>query len=578
MRLLLSALLTLAATAGYAQPPVGQPIPPPKPPAPVPKVEPTKPQPEQAKETHFAARIGKQVKLGAKLTPPDQKKPVVRLAQFLPSTPISLPAEVDYWSTPAACTVMSHMYLNDRFGCCVISGKAHAIGLAAAADKGAAIEFTDDEIQRTYFQFSPRDEGCVITEVLDYQRDRGFDWGGKNWRTDGYVQVNSGNKEQVKAAIYLFGPNTIGFAVPQSWISTAAPNAVWTPTNSQIVGGHDVTLVGYDAEGVYLSTWGIAGTPDRTKRPVKMSWPAFTSTAWVSEMYAPLYPEWYGSDKLSPTGLDVSGLKKALDDIKNGRIPDAPPPAPVPPAPVPPIPTPTPPSPIPVPPVVFPIYDVTVAGHLPYLGNVTLTGTAKPRAAGATIPSKLGIADWLKVIRFLRELIALVEGTFGQPAHAQAVAGLSIGDLQKWLPVILREIEIAAPVILADLAAGKGVGATVLDVIAALIAGGFGPVAPAAGETFDAPPAGLTSPGPGFQWRSLPGVGPGWVHDGVAAVTPASLPGFANPVAFPAAPAPRMPAIAPFGGVFAQPLTRLGGTVRQQIGAAVCGPVGCPPR
>lgn len=466
MRLLFAFLtLTLAALTAAGQPPAPAP--------PDAKAAPLK--------TFTLAKHGNvKVKLGAKLTPPDKRKPTVRLAQFLAS-PVNLPAEVDYWSNPAAITVMTEMYANNSLGDCVIAGKGHGIGLASAADGGPGIVFTDGDIKRTYFQFSPNDQGCNIPEVLDYFRDTGWDWGGKHYQIDGYVQVNFSNRDQVKAAIYLFGPNTIGFSVPADWINGAGPNVVWTPTNSPIEGGHDVTLCGYDAEGVYLSTWGIAGSADKSRRPVKMRWDAFTSNAWLSEMYAVLYPEWYGSNKLSPTGLDVPGLRKALDQIKNGQIPDGPvQPPPPPPGPV----DPPPPPPGPVNPPVGPlVLDITVAGHIPLLGNVTLTGTATQRAAQPTTgpAARLSIADWLKVIQFIEQLVALWQNhsNFG-PVDAQAGAnwGINWTDLEKWLPIIIKEVGVLAPVILADLTAGKTWGQIVADVIAALVTAGHQPVAP----------------------------------------------------------------------------------------------------
>lgn len=47
-------------------------------------------------------------------------------------------------------------------------------------------------------------------------------------------------------------------------------------------------------------------------------------------------------------------------------------------------------------------------------------------------------------------------------------------------------------------------------------------------EPMPAAPPGMTPPGPGFAWRDLPGVGPGWVHESVTAspaVAPALPPG-----------------------------------------------------
>lgn len=232
-----------------------------------------------------------------------------------------------------AAAPLGRMYLNDRYGDCVIAGKAHALGLWSAndADHGgpAVVQATDQEIYAQYQSVcGPGDRGCVIPHVLDYVQSQGFVAGGYRYTIDGYVSVDWRNQDLVKVAVYAFGALSIGINLPQAWTQ----QAVWDVTNSRIVGGHDVTVVDFGPDGVYVSSWG---------RVYLITWRAFTSTRWLEECYALLAPLWYGNDRLAPCGIDVAGLRDMLAKIGQGQVPPLPDPTP----PVPPTPPPVPPVP-----------------------------------------------------------------------------------------------------------------------------------------------------------------------------------------------------------------------------------------
>lgn len=213
-----------------------------------------------------------------------------------------------------AAVALARMYLNDRYGCCVIAGKAHALGVVSANDSDSAgeIQATDQEIYSQYQSICGRgDNGCVITRVLDVMRSRGFQAGGKRYLIDGYVAVDWTDEVRTKVVQYLFGATTVGINLPQAWTESA----VWDVTNSKIVGGHDVTAIDYDERGVYVSSWG---------RIYLMTWAAWLSKRWVEEYYAILYPQWYNGDKMAPCGVDVAGLKGALEKLAHGELPTLP--------------------------------------------------------------------------------------------------------------------------------------------------------------------------------------------------------------------------------------------------------------
>jgi hypothetical protein len=229
-----------------------------------------------------------------------------------------------------AALALARMYRNDVQGCCVISGKAHLLGLVSGNDQdsGGIILATDAEIDEQYVGIcGPGDQGCYITEVLNVMKAKGFKAGGKYYKIDGYVSVDHTDKVKSQVSQIVFGANSIGINLPRDWTQKARWSLPTTASGAQIVGGHDVTPIDYDEEGVYVSSWG---------RIYLMEWAAWMSKKYVDEYYAILAQSWYNNDQLAPNGFDVARLRAALATLGGGGIPDidvTPPPPPPPPPP-----------------------------------------------------------------------------------------------------------------------------------------------------------------------------------------------------------------------------------------------------
>ncbi len=355
------------------------------------------------------------------------RRNVVHLADFVDLAAAEPPARVDYYTKAAAS--LTRMYLNDQYGCCVVSGKAHSFGVWSGndSDSGGVVTGSDQEILSQYRKWCGHlgnDSGCIIDEVLTRILNEGMVLNGKTHRIDGFASVDHTNKKLVQVALLLTGSATIGINLPSAW----ANSDVWDVTNSRIVGGHDVSVVGYDERGVYVSSWG---------RVYLMTWAAFLSTRWVEEMYVVLSDVWYGPDKMSPAGLDVAGLKAALDRFKSGGIPDWEPTPVIPPAP-----------PAPVPPPAPRTFSgtATLTGRVPLLGSMTMTGpvvlTEGNPASAALAPAGLGLPAWL-------------------------------------VPLLLKYGEVVVPIVYRGLLAGKPWPQILQEVLAAVLAAGPHPAAAA---------------------------------------------------------------------------------------------------
>lgn len=268
------------------------------------------------------------------------------------------PDSVDYFTKAAAS--LQRMYLNNQLGDCVIAGKAHLFGVFTGNESGTVALANDSEIQNDYVAFcGPGDQGCVITDVLGSLKTTGLSMSGVRHKISDYVSVDNANSTLAKVATDLFGGLTIGINLPQVWYDNANPGFTWdvVPRGVSIIGGHDVSIVGYNATGVWVSTWGVLGL---------MTWAALAQTQIVTECYAMLAPDWTVNGNLAPNGVNVATLVSDLQMIANGQVPDVgptpvpPPPAPIPPVPnpppapppgpLPPLPPPAPPSPPPLPP------------------------------------------------------------------------------------------------------------------------------------------------------------------------------------------------------------------------------------
>ncbi len=224
-----------------------------------------------------------------------------------------LPESVDWYSKAQAS--VQRVYLNDRYGDCVIAGKYHQVGMWTANESGTAVLGTDNEVLSMYHTIcGPGDNGCDISQVLKYQQNKGLPFNGQIHKIDAFVSVDNAKQDLVKASMAIAASLSLGIDLPGAWEQS---NDVWDVTNSRVVGGHDVPTGGYDKDYVTILTWG-------GKR--RITWAAFTSRNYITECYLSLSPDWYAAAGVAPNGIDAATLKADLTAIANGQIPSVGPP------------------------------------------------------------------------------------------------------------------------------------------------------------------------------------------------------------------------------------------------------------
>lgn len=384
---------------------------------------------------------GRTVKLG-RLKPPTAPQ-VPRLKALMSFMPTATPPRaVDYYTR--ARDSIRRVYLNNRYGCCVISGKAHALGVWSVHDGQPIVLATDEEIKDAYFGIcGPRDNGCYIPRVLDVMR-RGIRFGGVSRTIDGYIALDPHDATQVKVATLLFGGICLAFNVPSQWSAGFRDGAVWDVYDRmRFVGGHDVQCVGYDENYVYVSTWGGIA---------KVTWRAMAHPQIFDEAYAMLSPNWYNDDRLSPMGIDVEKLREYLRLLDSGIIPDWEAPTPPPAPPVPPSPDPVPPAPPEPEPLVYrgtaKVEPVTIQVPVGLLGrteSVTVPGqsaTVEVVANRWRSPherSEFGRLERLKWIRVILKTVPTVRRMIASGAAWEDVVKYVVEQLAPLVTDLLPE-------------------------------------------------------------------------------------------------------------------------------------------
>lgn len=271
---------------------------------------------------------------------PDPTKPRLRLAGFIDATAPVNPVAVD-WLTKVP---KWNMYLNDQIGDCTIASGAHQIMSLSTYSQQYAQSVTDADVVAAYSAVSgydpktgANDYGAVLQDVMNYWRKTGI--GGH--KILAFAAVDVKNKQEVDAAINVFGTLSLGIALPISAQKQTGPDKVWefdpvsTSGRYGSWGGHAVPVGKYDdnANRYTVVTWGALQDLSED------FWNAYVDEAWVV-----ITQEWLDASGRTPGGIDLFGLGEDFARLTGGSNPF--------PAPAPVLPTPTPvvdpPAPTPV--------------------------------------------------------------------------------------------------------------------------------------------------------------------------------------------------------------------------------------
>lgn len=210
---------------------------------------------------------------------------------------------------PEAAVAYAGTLGNATAGDCTIAGVGHLIERWSAS-VGPAVAFTDAQALAIYSQlegYDPAtgqpDDGLVETDVLDAWQRSGL-YGNT---LAGYSTVDPRDANHIRQTIWVYGGIYLGLDLPQSADQQTDAGQPWTvPLWSPILGGHCVVGLEYDANYLYVGTWG-------RRQPVAWDF----VLRYFDAAYAPANAAWVGPDGKTPGGLTLADLTGDLPFVAN---------------------------------------------------------------------------------------------------------------------------------------------------------------------------------------------------------------------------------------------------------------------
>lgn len=163
----------------------------------------------------------------------------------------------DIWPLPLP------MFGNDKYGCCVIAGRANQTLRFERIEQSSAIPITDDDVLREYWlEGDPTgktkpDEGLYILDSLKCWRN-GWQAAGRSYNIYAFAQINKAKQREIQLAIWLLSGLQSGVLLRQSDMDQLDRKEIWSLTKAPggVVGGHCMFVIGYTRTGPVFLTWG----------------------------------------------------------------------------------------------------------------------------------------------------------------------------------------------------------------------------------------------------------------------------------------------------------------------------------
>jgi hypothetical protein len=206
--------------------------------------------------------------------------------------------------------------LNNKINDCSCAAFYHALQVWSFNATGTMDTEPDSNVEALYCTISgykPNDappgptcnEQDLLTYLVKTGAPVGADGKGVN-KLAAFLEVDYRNLDDVKRTIDECGVLYIGFGVP-AYAHVSPMPEVWDvqQTNTQIIGGHAVVAVGYDAQGVKFISVG---------KSYVMTWAFFSK--YTDEAYALIDATWIGAKGTSPAGLTLDQLQQQMRSLK----------------------------------------------------------------------------------------------------------------------------------------------------------------------------------------------------------------------------------------------------------------------
>jgi hypothetical protein len=203
------------------------------------------------------------------------------------------------------------MYGNDEVGDCTIAGIMHVAGLQSKYGDGDELLYTTQQSMTFYekcWGYVPgdpsTDQGGTLQGTLQYAQKNPDIMPGYN--LDAFAQLRDISWPGLTTALEIFGTVYVAVNLPQSAEDQFNAGAPWTYVGDAPVGGHCITLTGFDG-GLNSGRFATWGKPDQH---VQMEWwDAYGTEAWVA--YSKV---WLRSNGEAPNGLNEAALLADMNE------------------------------------------------------------------------------------------------------------------------------------------------------------------------------------------------------------------------------------------------------------------------
>jgi len=206
-----------------------------------------------------------------------------RMLAYYQNSP--LPAPPDKVAVPAVPDW--GMLGNDQYGNCTFCGIAHGeICVAFLNSLVEPLPTTQETVDAYETYTGGKDTGAVEADLLKYWQNN-IILSGKD---AAYARSDRADQLELKSIIASYGYVYIGIEVPAPCEQQFAEHKPWaltgTPADDNILGGHCIILVGYDADYFYGITWGAV-------QAIEWAW----LQTYMDESWAVISPEIVTSGK-----------------------------------------------------------------------------------------------------------------------------------------------------------------------------------------------------------------------------------------------------------------------------------------
>jgi hypothetical protein len=202
-------------------------------------------------------QLNKIYKLGK--APAKRDKRNLKLAAIL-RAPVKAPKEYDF-DVPHQ-GVPTPMFGNDRYGDCVIAGRAHQTLRFELIERTKLIPITETDVTREYFkETGGEDKGVIVLDSLKLWRNRGWMAAKDRYKIKVFAEIDPSDHEEIKRAVYMDLGVGVGLSLPKTAEAQFAAGKTWDVVDGpgsapNSWGGHYVYIPGYTATGPVCVTWG----------------------------------------------------------------------------------------------------------------------------------------------------------------------------------------------------------------------------------------------------------------------------------------------------------------------------------